>query len=636
MVRLASLAVVLVLTCSPALAQVTSVFGRTGAVTAQTGDYSFSQLSGSITGSFSSIKGLSLSSTGSGSGSSIYDSDITNTSANVGLSRYSFNRETCGPFGTPETIVGAGQGGASAAFVDCHLIVENFGGSAVASGRQGLEVLTYLQSPTLGGTNPNPNPHYTSGEFQIFANSGDNGGTTTTTTSSVMPNATVIPVTSASGYAQYNDLTLTCSDATTQNVKVAATPSGNNVTVVSGVCPSDGGMNSGANVTNWTVSPRGAIYMLGGGALAEPAATGLVEVTGGEINFALVKNATTGAIATAQYKAGLTIVGNNNDANQGGLYDCGLCFSNQSTVGQRSGILWGPMNGHFPIDPAGDFLQAVGSGTVGIGIDWSTITFTTAYFKFPNWLMDGSGNYSAYRTTNSDLAAYISSNGLVQLGDQGTGHPSTAGMLQFFTSGAGVPDSEIDPSGGSGSNTSPDAGTMTFLLGTGEFKAPAGSSLTMHFERADSSLSTSSMVADLQWKANNSSGTLKDFVHIVGTASNPTAGSEAGQLAFGVVVSGGSAPTDELAVNPGAVNIKGGATLQVNGTTVVDASDNGIFATVKTGTTTVASLGTCNSTAKGTRWVVTDATANTYGATLTGGGTTVVPVFCNGANWITG
>lgn len=58
--------------------------------------------------------------------------------------------------------------------------------------------------------------------------------------------------------------------------------------------------------------------------------------------------------------------------------------------------------------------------------------------------------------------------------------------------------------------------------------------------------------------------------------------------------------------------------------------------TVKTGSTTVGSLGTCNSGAKGTRYFVTDANATTFGSTVAGSGSNNMPVVCNGTNWIIG
>jgi hypothetical protein len=51
---------------------------------------------------------------------------------------------------------------------------------------------------------------------------------------------------------------------------------------------------------------------------------------------------------------------------------------------------------------------------------------------------------------------------------------------------------------------------------------------------------------------------------------------------------------------------------------------------------TVASLFACGASTKGARTYVTDATAPTYLGALTGGGTVVAPVFCNGTAWVSG
>jgi hypothetical protein len=42
------------------------------------------------------------------------------------------------------------------------------------------------------------------------------------------------------------------------------------------------------------------------------------------------------------------------------------------------------------------------------------------------------------------------------------------------------------------------------------------------------------------------------------------------------------------------------------------------------------------SPAVGEMWLVTDATAATFGATVVGGGAVVAPVFWNGTAWVTG
>jgi hypothetical protein len=49
--------------------------------------------------------------------------------------------------------------------------------------------------------------------------------------------------------------------------------------------------------------------------------------------------------------------------------------------------------------------------------------------------------------------------------------------------------------------------------------------------------------------------------------------------------------------------------------------------------TTVAGLPACASTLAGTMRAVSDATSPTYNGTLTGGGSTTIPVFCNGSAW---
>lgn len=51
---------------------------------------------------------------------------------------------------------------------------------------------------------------------------------------------------------------------------------------------------------------------------------------------------------------------------------------------------------------------------------------------------------------------------------------------------------------------------------------------------------------------------------------------------------------------------------------------------------TVATLPTCNSGTEGSLAYVTDATAATYNATLTGGGSIKIKAFCNGTNWVAG
>ncbi|RQV01113.1 hypothetical protein [Burkholderia cenocepacia] len=56
---------------------------------------------------------------------------------------------------------------------------------------------------------------------------------------------------------------------------------------------------------------------------------------------------------------------------------------------------------------------------------------------------------------------------------------------------------------------------------------------------------------------------------------------------------------------------------------------------VSNGLRVTSTLPTCNASTKGFQMTVTDATSPTYGGTLTGGGSVVTPVFCNGSAWVT-
>jgi len=51
---------------------------------------------------------------------------------------------------------------------------------------------------------------------------------------------------------------------------------------------------------------------------------------------------------------------------------------------------------------------------------------------------------------------------------------------------------------------------------------------------------------------------------------------------------------------------------------------------------TVATLPTASTTNAGTRTFVSDSTTTTFGATVTGGGSNIVPVYSNGTSWKVG
>jgi hypothetical protein len=100
----------------------------------------------------------------------------------------------------------------------------------------------------------------------------------------------------------------------------------------------------------------------------------------------------------------------------------------------------------------------------------------------------------------------------------------------------------------------------------------------------------------------------------------------------------GGANTSGNGANSLNINGVGGTWLQGNGNNglEVEPSGNVDFLgpyTQIVPTTIVASLKTCNSAAKGSRAIVTDATAPSYLATVTGLGSVTAPVFCDGTSW---
>lgn len=94
---------------------------------------------------------------------------------------------------------------------------------------------------------------------------------------------------------------------------------------------------------------------------------------------------------------------------------------------------------------------------------------------------------------------------------------------------------------------------------------------------------------------------------------------------------------DTTTTNTRAARFNGSGCLGVGTTT--DCGAGGIIANthVQTVPTTVGSLGTCNAAAKGQHKFVTDSNAASYtagiGAVVAAGGTTNVPVVCDGTNW---
>lgn len=130
---------------------------------------------------------------------------------------------------------------------------------------------------------------------------------------------------------------------------------------------------------------KGALFGLAAFANTKSGATFLTNVTGGEINIAMETG------SSSLYKSLLQLAGHANDAVQGSTYDCMLALSNQAnTVLWEDGILFGAMNGYFPIDTSGTLIRTI-SGSFTDGIDLSTSTISGWAWQSPSFNVNGSG-----------------------------------------------------------------------------------------------------------------------------------------------------------------------------------------------------------------------------------------------------
>lgn len=116
-----------------------------------------------------------------------------------------------------------------------------------------------------------------------------------------------------------------------------------------------------------------------------------LECAGGEINSFAISG------SSMKYKNLLSLVGGGaTDVVQGTTYDTMLALSDQtSDVGHQSGILFGPMNGQFPITASGTLIQAIGGATMAGGIDLSQVSFTGNAFASTNFRVDFTGSVYA-------------------------------------------------------------------------------------------------------------------------------------------------------------------------------------------------------------------------------------------------
>lgn len=190
--------------------------------------------------------------------------------------------------------------------------------------------------------------------------------------------------------------------------------------------------------------------------------------------------------------------------------------------------------------------------------------------------------------------------------------------------------------------TTPAAITGTTVTATGAMSAGATSSI----------LDPTSLAVGAGGQLNligTTSGANAPYAAIKGYATSGVAGAQIGDLEILTAVGGTLTPWGRFTSSgtllfggTGSGQLKGatsGTQTLPNGTdtlaglTLTQTLSNKTLAGFTLALTTVASLPTCNTAAKGAVSAVSDATLPTYNGTLTGAGTVAVPVFCNGTAW---
>jgi hypothetical protein len=109
-----------------------------------------------------------------------------------------------------------------------------------------------------------------------------------------------------------------------------------------------------------------------------------------------------GQYSAVDFKTGLIIALLSTDLTAGSVENAGIRFVNAATTspGWIEGIQFGSASGYWPFGPATSTATMIGtqppilteSYTAGYGIDFSAVTFGTAFLKSKGFLVDGSGN----------------------------------------------------------------------------------------------------------------------------------------------------------------------------------------------------------------------------------------------------
>lgn len=135
--------------------------------------------------------------------------------------------------------------------------------------------------------------------------------------------------------------------------------------------------SGGDGGTDLAAGARGAYFGFSAIANAHAGAVNIMNLTGGEVNTRVF------AGASVKYKSVLQLVPK--DEVQGTDFDAALAISKggAGTIGMKTGILFGAMNGSNPIATDGTLMQHIPGAVLGRGFDFRGTTFTGPVLDAP-------------------------------------------------------------------------------------------------------------------------------------------------------------------------------------------------------------------------------------------------------------
>lgn len=251
---------------------------------------------------------------------------------------------------------------------NCLKVRQVYGSASTAGIRQAIEGYSILRSPTAPS---NRLRYYVGGSFTAEAQAGDGGFATTIAVPS-RSGATDIHVASAARIMKGDILTLALSGGlrgTAYQQVVAGTPAGTIVPISPALTRA---ISRGADVIVSKGELQGAIAQ----AVNRSASPYLDAVVGFESNITVEQG------AAPRIKIWNSNVNNATDRETGLQWDAAIGLSSSSpTTHSRTGILFSPYGGYFPVEPTGTLLGAY-SGAQGTlykvaqGIDMTGVEIT--------------------------------------------------------------------------------------------------------------------------------------------------------------------------------------------------------------------------------------------------------------------